>query len=212
MDVFIDERIRKMFPGLDVETDEIDGVKVAPSSQEQLIEIEKVEAEMRRKYVAEELKDLRIVRLYRDFFWRVGIDPTKTRPAAEALLRRVVRGGKIPRICNVVDAYNLASMQTMITLSAFDRDRINPPLRIRFAQGEEITLIGKRRMKLENDIVLCDSSRILCSYAHGDVEETKVTPDTKNLLLVAYGAPGISREELRNAMSLAKHYIEKFCI
>jgi len=44
---------------------------------------------VREQYDLESLRDQPTFRAYRDFFWRIGIDPTKNRPAAEALIRRV---------------------------------------------------------------------------------------------------------------------------
>jgi DNA/RNA-binding domain of Phe-tRNA-synthetase-like protein len=58
------------------------------------------------------LKDNPAVRAYRDFYWKLDIDPTKTRPSGEALLRRVLHGEELLCISTVVDAYNLASMKT----------------------------------------------------------------------------------------------------
>jgi phosphoenolpyruvate synthase (EC 2.7.9.2) len=40
----------------------------------------------------EGLKEDPVVRAYRDFYWRLGIDPTKVRPSSEALARRAFRG------------------------------------------------------------------------------------------------------------------------
>lgn len=39
--------------------------------------------EVRAKYTIETLKDNPTVRAYRDFYWRLGIDPTKTRPSVK---------------------------------------------------------------------------------------------------------------------------------
>ncbi|MDH7492240.1 MAG: hypothetical protein QHG97_07560, partial [Methanolinea sp.] len=36
---------------------------------------------IRSRYTLEHVKDDPLFRGYRDFFWRVGVDPTKTRPA-----------------------------------------------------------------------------------------------------------------------------------
>jgi DNA/RNA-binding domain of Phe-tRNA-synthetase-like protein len=46
--------------------------------------------EVKTKYNIEILKDDPTVRAYRDLYWKLGIDPTKTRPSGEALLRRVL--------------------------------------------------------------------------------------------------------------------------
>ena len=45
----------------------------------------------------------------RTMYKRVGIDPTKTRPSSEALLRRVRKGDTLPRINSMVDVCNWCS-------------------------------------------------------------------------------------------------------
>lgn len=67
--------------------------------------------EVRRKYAVGTLKDDLTVKAYRSLYWKLDIDPTKTRPAGEALLRRVLHGEQLPNVSTVVDAYNLASMK-----------------------------------------------------------------------------------------------------
>jgi DNA/RNA-binding domain of Phe-tRNA-synthetase-like protein len=47
-------------------------------------------------------------------------------------------------------------------------------------------------------------------YVHGDVDATKVTDSTKDVLLVAYGIPGMSKEELKGGMSVAAGYVKRF--
>jgi len=100
----------------------------------------------------------------------------------------------------------------LLTFSAFDLARIDPPLKVRFARaGEKVMLIGNRRKELTGkEMVLTDSAKILCVYVHGDVEETKVTDATTDVLLVAYGIPGISHDELREGVRIASHYIMRF--
>ena len=71
-------------------------------------------------------------------------------------------------------------------------------------------MIGNRRNELTGkEIVLTDSAKILCVYVHGDVEETKVTDPTKDVLLVAYGIPGMSEKELKEGVTTASNYIKK---
>ncbi len=188
-------------------------VDVRPVAKEPLEpEISAVEATLRARYELSTLKDIRVLRLQRDFFWHMGIDPTKVRPASEALLRRILMGRGLPRISPIVDAYNLASVQTLLTFSVFDLKRIVPPLLLRFAHaGETVHLIGGRLKRLKGkEMVLCDSGKILCVYVHGDTEHTKVTAATKDLLLVAYGIPGISKSELGHGMEIALDYITRF--
>ncbi|MGC9444366.1 MAG: hypothetical protein ACP5E9_05490 [Candidatus Methanospirareceae archaeon] len=44
-------------------------------------EIAAVEAELRRTYDLAAVKDIGTLRRQRDFFWQLGVDPTKVRPA-----------------------------------------------------------------------------------------------------------------------------------
>src|SRR4051812_45352947 len=47
----------------------------------------------------------------RTMYKRVGIDPTRTRPSSEALLRRVRKGEPLPRINSMVDVCNWCSFE-----------------------------------------------------------------------------------------------------
>ncbi len=50
----------------------------------------------------------------RAMYKRCGIDPTRTRPSSEALLRRVRRGDPLPRVNSLVDIVNWCSAETQI--------------------------------------------------------------------------------------------------
>src|SRR5665811_1551960 len=125
MKVKIVNDVLRKFPDLMVLVGEVKSVRV--SELDPMLEEfkEGIFAEVRSRFNLEGLKDEPVFRAYRDFFWRIGVDPTKVRPAAEALIRRVLGGRSIPRINTVVDAYNLASMTTCIALAAFDVSRLN---------------------------------------------------------------------------------------
>ena len=47
----------------------------------------------------------------RELYKALGLDPTKTRPSNEALLRRVLKGEALYRVNTLVDALNLASLR-----------------------------------------------------------------------------------------------------
>jgi len=169
-------------------------------------------SEIRAKHDIEKLKGNPVIRAYRDFYWKLDIDPTKTRPSGEALLRRVLHGNELPTISTAVDAYNLASMKTMIPISGFDKEKLNPPFNVRFAEnGEEFTGIGmeKPTTLTSKMLVLADSKRVLCIYPHRDADYTKITEKTKNILVVGYGAPGITAQQLKEAVETALFYIKK---
>ena len=165
--------------------------------------------DVRAKYDVGTLKDDPTVRAYRDFYWKLNIDPTKTRPSGEALLRRMLNGNELPNISSAVDAYNLASMQTIVPISGFDRDLLNPPFHIRFAENETFTGIGMNKPILLNEkmLVLIDEKRVLCIYPYRDCDQTKITLGTHNAVIVGYGAPRITCEGLKEAVEKTLEYV-----
>lgn len=166
--------------------------------------------EAKDKYNVEALKDNPTVRAYRDFYWKLDIDPTKTRPSGEALLRRILNGNELPNISTAVDAYNLASMQTIIPISGFDRDQLNPPFHIRFAENEAFTGIrmDKPMLLTEKNLVLTDEKQVLCVYPYRDSDHTKITLQTQNAVIIGYGAPGIGQTQLKEAVERTLEYIK----
>lgn len=210
----IDEGVKAAFPDLTVLVVQINNVNVQ-SSGLKLEEFKKlVMEETRQFYDAETLKDRPVLRAYRDFFWRVNVDPTKIRPAAEALIRRVVVGNPLPRINTLVDAYNLASIKTEVAVAAFDADNLRGDLIMRFAKkGEKFHGIGMNKpLHLQgSEIVVQDAEKLVAVYPYRDSEDSKVSEATKNVLLLFCGVPGITEEKLLEAMKVTVDYVTRFC-
>ncbi len=207
------EKIRERFPGLNVLTNRIEEVNVEKKSEE----LEKFKGEViskvQKKRDLEELKDVSIFRKYRDFFWEIDIDPTKTRPASEALVRRVLQGKTLPTINTLVDAYNLASLKAEIPLAAFDNDTLKGELTMRFAKnGEKFHGIGMNKPKKLNggEIVISDSEKLIAIYPYRDSEETKITTNTNDVLLMVCGVPEVGKK-LDKAQEIMINYVTRFC-
>ncbi len=190
----------------------IRGVYVRPSTQEELREILEVEKEIRKNFSPENLRTHPVIRAYRDFYWRIGIDPTKTRPSAEALVRRVLRGKGLPKINNIVDAGNLASLKTFIPIGIYDLDRIKGGLKLRLSrEGEIFKPIGGKEERLsEGVIVLADEEKILHLFPHRDSRETMIIGSTRNILVIACGVPGVPYGLVRKAVRETRDYVIKF--
>ena len=209
-------------------SDEFPGLRVLELKMSQL-EIKKSDSllvEFRRKKqeeirdkirTSEVIKDLPIIRAYRDFYWKVGIDPTKTRPAGEALTRRILAGRDLPTINTFVDAYNIASAESSVAIAAFDSETI-----------EHESLIMRRAVKSEPflgigmDSAIClsgvevviedtESKRLIAIYPYRDSEDSKVTERSSAVLLMMCGVPGITEADLLSALKLTKEYVERFC-
>ena len=214
MTLEIQPNLRDRFPGLRVMEEYVDGVTVEESGVELQEFKEAICGEVNRKYSLESLKDVSIFRSYRDFFWKVGIDPTKTRPAAEALVRRILGGKPIPLINNVVDSYNLASIKTEVALAAFNRDELRGRLLMRTAEsGERFHGIGMNEpVELSgNEVVISDEEKLVAIYPYRDAEKSKVTAGAKNLLILVCGVPGVDDKCMNEAGKVALEFVTRFC-
>jgi len=60
----------------------------------------------------------------RRLYKAVGLDPTKTRPSSEALLRRILQGKPLHRVHPLVDLFNLASVDAQLSVGLYDESRI----------------------------------------------------------------------------------------
>ena len=214
MSLKIDSKLKTRFPDLNVLTHHIKGVHVQKRDNE--LENFKVEVmrQVRDDYNLDSVKDHPTFRAYRDFFWSIKIDPTKIRPAAEALIRRIIAGKTLPRINTLVDAYNLASIKSRIALATFDADKLEGDLLMRFAEeGEQFIGIGMEKPLIlkGGEIVVSDEEKLVAIYPYRDADNTKVTEKTENVTIVVCGVPGIPKQDLENASQVAVEYINRFC-
>lgn len=214
MRLSIDPSLRERYPGLEAHLVEVRGLTIREREERLDAFVDILIAELRGRLDLATLKDEPNLRAYRDFYWRVGIDPTKTRPAAEALLRRVLQGKTFPRINPLVDAYNLASMKTRISIAAFDRARLRGDLRMRFSNpGEPFLGIGMSSpVILEgHEVVVEDANALVAIYPYRDAEATKVTTAVRDTLFMTCGVPGISKDALLEAAETTEAFVERFC-
>ncbi|MGQ4891278.1 MAG: B3/B4 domain-containing protein [Candidatus Njordarchaeia archaeon] len=176
--------------------------------------LERLEREIPERWTVEKLLQNEIIRAYRDFFWSIGIDPTKERPSSEALIRRILNGKRIPRINCAVDAMNAASIETLITFGLLDLDEVKTPLVLRESKiGEKMVIIGGKEITIPKGFPIIEDSNgvIVSSTIYRDGEVAKITEKTRNLLLIGYAPPGIEKGVLRAAVNKAENYIRENC-
>jgi DNA/RNA-binding domain of Phe-tRNA-synthetase-like protein len=132
----------------------------------------------------------------RTMYKRVGLDPTKTRPSSEALLRRVRKGDTLPRINSMVDVCNWCSLEFQLPYGLYDAAHIDGAVTLRLGQpGESYPGIRKDDVHVAGRITLAD--------AHGpfgnptsDSARTMVTPATTKALVVVFAPRELERSRL----------------
>ena len=208
------EGILERFPGLCVAEGTVSGLTIGERSSDLDAFKPGVYGRIRAAHTIENVKDDPGYRAYRDFFWRVGIDPTKTRPASEALVRRILAGNPLPSINTAVDAYNLASALCGVPIAAFDAGHLRGGLTMRMAaEGEPFHGIGMPEpIGLKpNQVVICDEAAVIAVYPYRDADASKVTLETRTVRLVSCGVPGIGPGRVRAAYAACTDLMQKYC-
>jgi len=174
--------------------------------------ISDVKSELKSKYTINNIKEDPIIAKYRKFYWnQLNLDPTKIRPSSEALIRRILKNQKIPKISSFVDSYNWASAASLIPMGAYDIETFEYPIIIRLTrENEKFTPIGKEvKILPPNILVISDKNeRILSQYPYRDSKLTMVTKNSRNIILIACGVPGISKNQLLFALNRTKNHLE----
>lgn len=169
--------------------------------------------EIRARTTLDDVKNDPVFRSYRDLYWTFGMDPTKLRVSSEALLRRIVRGLNFWRISTLVDVANLASAYHKLPIGLIDEIALVGDLVVRTAhKGEGFERIGGKQLTCGGrEIVLADDEKIICfGYATHDSERTKVTPKSKSILLLIYGAPVVAPDMMTSAANLTLEMVDRW--
>jgi len=212
VEIEISKDVKREFEGISLGIALIKNIHVEKDNDKLKAKMREIEEKIRKQIKIEDLKAMPLIKAYRKFYWRIKIDPTKQRPSAEALIRRILRGKNIPHINTAVDAYNLASIETQIPIGAYDFDKIKEPLILRWSKpGEKFKAIGEEEEEVEKQLVISDAERIINLYPHRDADETKITRETKNVLIVACGVPNVPLKKVLEATEKAAENITKYC-
>jgi len=195
-------------PGVRLGIVECDGLTVAPAGTALVREMDEVCAAIRQKFTLESLAQYEPILAVRAMFRTWGLDPSKYRPSAETLLRRVVQGKGLYHVCNVVDAGNLGSIETAWPYGVYDRAAIQGQVDLRLgAESEKYEGIGRRVWQLAGRPVLADSLGPFGSPI-SDSTRTQVTEAAREILAVIYAPATGSAQSVRAAAEKLAHRLE----
>ncbi len=162
----------------------------------------------RQELTTESLKEMTSIAATRRIYKACGKDPSRYRPASEALIRRVLQGKGLYQRDTLVDLINLASIAFGYSIGGFDADKI---------QGDTLTLgigregepyegIGRGTINIQGLPVYRDAEGGVGTPT-SDHERTKMTLETTNLVVLINGYDGNEQRVRKNA-----EYIQKLLI
>lgn len=151
-----------------------------------------------------------VVTAVRGMYRRFGVDPTRTRPSSEALLRRVRKGEALPRVNTLVDVGNWCSLDTQLPFGVYDADAIRGAVSLRVgAAGEEYTGIRKDVVHVGGRLTLADAEGPFGNPS-SDSARTMVTERTTRALLVIFTPRPLGAAAARAAMRLTGARVVRF--
>jgi DNA/RNA-binding domain of Phe-tRNA-synthetase-like protein len=132
---------------------------------------------------------------YRSVFKKLGTDPSRYRPASEALLRRILSGKDLPPINSGVDVNNFFSIRFAIPIGLYNLDKVSGDVEIRVG-GVNDTYEGLngREMSMEGKLLTADDTGAFGSPIV-DSKRTMVDESVKNALHIVYLLPSMGESE-----------------
>ena len=210
MKVIVSQEIKTVCPefvGACVEAEVVN----TPYSEELWKEIEALGNKFRVELTTESLKEMTSIAATRRVYKACGKDPSRYRPASEALIRRVLQGKELYQRDTLVDLINLASIAFGYSIGGFDADKfVGDTLTLGIGrEGEPYEGIGRGLINIHGLPVYRDAQGGVGTPT-SDNERTKMMLATTHLLVLINGYDGDERRVCQNAEYI-QELLRKYC-
>jgi len=164
-------------------------------------------AERQAKLEVENISKIPTIKATREGYLVCGKKPSRYRPSAEALLRRVAMGKGLYQVNNVVDLLNLVSINSGYSIGGYDVTKVQGDIRLSIGEQEPYAAIGRGDLNIEFLPVFRDEVGAFGSPT-SDSLRTMVSVDTTRFLMIILAFGG--EEGLAEAMKEAEDLLVKF--
>jgi DNA/RNA-binding domain of Phe-tRNA-synthetase-like protein len=173
-------------------------------------EITALEHTLKENCKLEDINRLLPIKATRQAYKKLGKDPNRYRPSAEALYRRILRGLPLYKIDTLVDIINLISVKSAYSIGAFDMDKVKGGRLVLGVgqEGEKYHAIGRGELNITGLPVYRDEWGGIGTPT-SDEERTKIELQTTRLLMIVNGYSGLDGLEETGdyAWKLLKRYV-----
>jgi len=165
----------------------------------------------RKNFSTETLSQDERIKSWRQAYSSFGAKPKKYKSSVESLLRRVLTD-ELPSINKLVDLYNVLSIKHVLPIGGDNLDKVEGNIRLTFAKGDErffeINSTEEKYPK-QDEVIYCDDNDVLCRrWNWRECEKTKLTSDTKNVVLYV---EGFDHEHVVAAAKDLSSLVPRFC-
>lgn len=189
----------------------LEGLAVREADPGLVAEVDAGCAELRARYGEGKSAEVPGATDARTLYKALGLDPTKTRPSNEALLRRALKGEPLYRINTLVDALNLSSLRFQLPFGLYDFDQVHPPVVLRRgAAGESYEGIRKGAVHVDSRPVLADDVGPFGNPT-SDSARTMITTATTRALVVVYAPAAYNPTRLDTVLDGTSSLLRRYC-
>ena len=182
-----------------------------PYCEELWQEIKALGERFRNELTTDSLKDMTSIAATRRVYKACGKDPSRYRPASEALIRRMLQGKELYQRDTLVDLVNLASIAYGYSIGGFDADKfVGNTLTLGIGrEGEPYEGIGRGLLNICGLPVYRDAEGGVGTPT-SDNERTKMTIDTRHLVVLINGYDG-NEQRVRENAEYIQQLLCKYC-
>jgi DNA/RNA-binding domain of Phe-tRNA-synthetase-like protein len=147
----------------------------------------------------------------RRLYHRFGIDPTRTRPSSEALLRRVLKNESLYQINRLVDACNWASLAMLLPVGLYDLDHVVGSMEVRVGRpGESYEGIRKGPVNVEGRLTVADDRGAFGSPT-SDSARTAIRPTATRAAFVVFAPADFPRVQMEEGLERLARQALRWC-
>jgi len=209
MKVSINENIKQLLPNCRLGYAVIDGTIVQGSPPNLSREFYELQMAAAAAYKIELLPNVPRIAAVRAMFKKMDVDPSRYRPASEALVRRVLNGKGLYYINSAVDVNNYCSLKFLLPFGLYSADKIDGDVDYALAEnGRYVNIAGKTSCTGHKPF-LGDRQGVFGNPT-ADASRTAVTLQTKQLLSVIYADEEVSHQELEEILQFTVQMLVRY--
>ncbi|MGW2564077.1 B3/B4 domain-containing protein [Streptomyces sp. NPDC001514] len=211
----VSDEVRSLVPGFTHLAVEARGLVNGPSSEVSSALLDEAARRLAERLDGRAPHEDPHMAAWRAAYSAFGAKPSRTRNSAEALARRALADGGLPRINLLVDAYNAISVAHLIPVGGEDLDRIEGGMRLVRASGDEpFVTVAAGEETVEHpeagEIVWCDDEGVTCrrwNWRQGP--RTRLTEESMNAIFLLESLAPTTTGELEAAGAELAEVLEK---
>lgn len=213
MEFIVEDKVKEL--GIKILGFKIEGIDNISITEEFENWRERKIKELIEKYKEYDIKSDNVIEGFYELHQAVGVPRRKNLPASENLIKLLTKREELVHINKAVDIYNIISIDSKLCLGAHDIDKVSGNVNLKITDGTENFIpLGseeKKPVKQGEYSFVDDDNDVICWLDIRQIDKTKVTENSKNILYLVIGNKENTYEELERVANEIITITTKFC-